>query len=192
MFKLRTCQDSIRKVRKLACMIKSVYPPASDKSPAKRTSLLSCTVAMSGLMDSKPVLIQRLQAIGVSDAHIQLLVDDGVISLNRLAFCANYSPSMNDDTNLVDYFNGVLAPGGAALPTKTLTPLRQASFEAHTLMLSSLRDKVERKDDDLPRRVPQPERNDRLTAQKLRLAGVPVSGPLEPAYCLIDLVSQQK
>jgi hypothetical protein len=150
---------------------------------------------MTSLMDSKPVFAQRLATVGVLPAVIALFAAKGVDTMSKMAFCTNYNPSMVDDANLVAYFQSVVDPGGQALDARTdglLASLRMVFFEAHTLFLASLRDRVDRKEDDLPKRVPQPERNERLITQRAKLIGVPVSGPLEPAYCLIDLVSQQK
>ena len=125
---------------------------------------------MTSLMDSKPVFAQRMAAVGVTAPVTALFVARGVDTMSRMAFCTNYNPSMVDDANLVTYFQSVADPGGTPLADRVdglLAALRQIFFEAHTLFLASLRDKVDRKEDDLPKRVPQPEQNERLITQRV-------------------------
>ena len=67
---------------------------------------------MSALMDSNPVLVQKLTAMGLDAAYITRLVNAGVTTMSRLAFCANYNPSMPDDTAFVNFMENTLEPGG--------------------------------------------------------------------------------
>jgi hypothetical protein len=147
---------------------------------------------MASLMESVPVFRERMAKLGVPLPIIQKFVDAGTDTMSRFAFGTNYNPSMTDDKNLTDWFQLTVDPGGGPLSPGLVVNLRLMFFECHTMYLASLREKVDRKEEDAPRRVPQPERTERLMAQRNKLVGVPVSGPLEPAYCLIDLVSQQK
>jgi hypothetical protein len=64
-------------------------------------------------------------------------------------------------------------------------------FEAHALVMADLKTQVEKTDDQMPRKVPAPERNARYEAQQRRLNGVSLSGELEPSHSLIDSVLQQ-
>ena len=59
-------------------------------------------------------------------------------------------------------------------------------------MLAELKGKIERKEDEAPRKMPQPERTARLEQQKARLAGLALNGVNEPSNGLIDLIAQQK
>ena len=144
---------------------------------------------MASFMDSRSVYEQRLKACDVPDEAISRLTEVGVTSLSKLAFCTSYAPNMTDDTPLINFFKQTINP---ELSAGVLSSLRRAFFEAHTFMLSDLRSKIDKKEDEAPRRVPQAERNSRLQAQRTRLMGVEVSGPLEPSDSLIDLVSQQR
>ena len=154
---------------------------------------------MATMMDSVPVFRERLLTIGVDAASLTLLTTAGVNTLSKLAFCANYNPNMPDDTNLVEFFKekimkpsvaaGVLVPD---LPAGLLASLRQGFFEAHTMMLAELKSRIERGDEDKPRKVPTLELAARLEDQRRRITGVDISGPIQPAFCLIDAVSQQK
>ena len=141
-------------------------------------------------MDSAPVFEQRLKACDVPDTAVAALKGVGVTSLSKLAFCTSYAPNMADDTPLVKFFTDTIGAGNPLDPG-VMSSLRRAFFEAHTFMLNDLRSKIDKKDDELPRKVPQPERNARIQAQRARLVGIDVVGPLEPSDSLIDLVSQQ-
>eukprot|EP00434_Breviolum_minutum_P015721 symbB.v1.2.013853.t1/scaffold989.1/size146301/3 len=52
--------------------------------------------------------------------------------------------------------------------------------------------RVERKDEDTPRRLAQAERSARYEDQKNRLIGLELTGELEPSHALIDLVYQMR
>ena len=147
---------------------------------------------MSSFMDSVPVFEQRLTSVGVAAASIDKLKVSGVDTLAKLAYCCNYNPHMQSDQPLTDFMTLTISADGSALPAGELACLRRAFFEAHTYMLSELKNKVERKEEDGPRKVPQPERNARLDAQRARLIGMSLTGPLEPSHALIDNVAQQR
>ena len=59
-------------------------------------------------------------------------------------------------------------------------------------MMAELKQKVDRKESDEPRKVPAPEREARLASQKMRLSGMDIRGPNEPGHTLIDNVAQQR
>ena len=155
--------------------------------------------AMATMMDSIPVFKERMLTIGVDAISLGHLVAANVNTLSKLAFCANYNPNMPDDTNLVAFFKAkimgpTVAAGGLVpdLDAGLLASLRQGFFEAHTMMLAELKSRIERGDDDKPRKVPTLERASRLEDQRRRIIGVDISGPIQPAFSLIDAVSQQK
>jgi hypothetical protein len=99
---------------------------------------------------------------------------------------------MQSDEPLIKFFNETIANEGENLPAGELACLRRAFFESHTFMLAELKNQVERKEEDGPRKVPQPERNARLDSQKKRLLGLSLTGVHEPAHGLVDNVAQQK
>jgi hypothetical protein len=149
--------------------------------------------AMSTYMDSDAIFEERLRKCGVAASHIASFVQAGINNLAKLAFCCSYTPSMPDENPLVSFFTKTLVrEGDDTLDAGTLSGLRRAFFEAHTFMLAELRQKVEKKPDDAPKSMPQPERTARLLSQRTRLSGVPIQGPSEPSNSLIDLVAQQK
>ena len=152
---------------------------------------------MATMMDSVAVFRQRMGVIGVDGPSLTRLIAANVNTLSKMAFCANYNPSMQDDSNLVTFFkntiNGHLPIPVPDLDAGLLAALRQGFFEAHTMMLAELKTRIERNDDAVPRKVPNLERAHRLAEQQRRLSpALDISGPLQPAHSLIDAVSQQK
>ena len=153
---------------------------------------------MASMMDSVPVFRQRMLAIGVDGASLTKLVTANVDTLSKLAYCANYNPNMADDVNLVEFFKKVILGPSAGDPLPDLNDgllaaLRRGFFEAHTMMLAELKSRIERSEDAAPRKVPTLEKSARLAEQQRRLApGLEITGPLEPAFALIDAVGQQK
>ena len=61
-------------------------------------------------------------------------------------------------------------------------------FEAYSLAAADVRLRVERREDDTPRKLAQAERASRYAEQAKRLVGISMTGELEPSYHLIDLV----
>lgn len=50
---------------------------------------------------------------------------------------------------------------------------------------------MERKEDDMPRRLPMAERAERLAIVKAELTGLTIDAQLEPAHRLVDSAIQQ-
>ena len=139
-------------------------------------------------MDSKAVYEQRMLACGVKQPVVDLFIAANVDSMAKLAFAC---PSANgyDEVTFMALVKDVftLVPDNGVLAC-----LRRIVVESQTLMLAELKQRVERKESDEPRKVPAPERESRLAAQKLRLTGMELKGPLEPGHTLIDNVAQQR
>ena len=142
---------------------------------------------MSGL-ESKAVFENRALAIGIESSTIQALQSSGLDTFGKYAFSCAYQPGSADEAPLKTLLTEVL---GSEPSIAVFAPLRRLYYEAHTLALSEMRSRVERKEDDAPRKLPPPERTVRLERQKLRLGGLKLEGPLLPAHSLVDKVCQQ-
>ncbi len=68
--------------------------------------------------------------------------------------------------------------------------LRRLFFEAYALVVSDMKTRVERGDEDPPRKMPRVEKEDRVEAVRLRLPGARLVDEREPASSVIDLFSQ--
>eukprot|EP00973_Karenia_brevis_P029720 4100523-Karenia_brevis.AAC.1 len=64
--------------------------------------------------------------------------------------------------------------------------LRRAYYEAFTLAAADLRRKVERTDDDPPKRMPAPERASRISILEKKYPAMKLRGQLECSNQLVD------
>ena len=120
---------------------------------------------------------------------MQGLEAHGFSTLSTLAFCCQSSPGQNiTDDQLQDFLNNL---GLTRAPLAQLAILKRLIFEAHTLIIHSLKDKVEATDQAPVRKLNAAERDDRTSKQAARLAGVRMTGELEVAHCVIDAVKRQ-
>ena len=69
-----------------------------------------------------------------------------------------------------------------------MSVIRRIFFESYTMASADLHARVERRDDDPPRRMAVQERASRHQAQQRRLPGLHLRGELEPSHYLIDFV----
>lgn len=146
----------------------------------------------SSLLDSKATFEARLQIFGVSPAHVTAMLASNVNTLAKLAFASSSQPGVGDDQPFVAMIHRVLGLQVGDLDDGQLAPFRRAWFEAHTVSLSEMRQRVERTDESAPRKMPVPERAARLEAQRLRLNGVSITGNLVPSFSLIDFTMNLK
>ena len=77
-------------------------------------------------------------------------------------------------------------PEGQDMPAQA-TVVRRLWYESHVLFVGSLRQKLERSEDDAPKRMPHAEREERKDRLRTKLApGLVMEKALEPADYLID------
>ena len=113
---------------------------------------------MAGL-ESSAVFENRALAIGIDAAVVRALQLSGLDTFGKYAFSCAYQPGAADEAPLKNLLTEAL---GAEPSIATFAPLRRLYFEAHTLALSDVRSRVERKEDDAPRKMPPPERSVRI------------------------------
>ena len=144
---------------------------------------------MASSLDSKPYFASRAMAVGFAGASLQSFVDAGIDTLAGFAFFCTYQPGSSDDTTLVEATKKVLSVG--EVPLNVLSSVRRLFYEAHTMYVSDLKQRVTATDEDAPKKVPTAERAARHKEQKRRLTGLLLEGDLECSYGLLDLVMQQ-
>ena len=125
--------------------------------------------------------------MGILPAGINALVLADIDTLAKLAFACSYTPGSPVDTPLRDFLRDVL---GSDPSTGQLSCYRRLFFEAHTLSVADLRDKVTRTDESAPRKLPAPERGARYESQKQRLSNLDLTGELEVSHALLDEIVQ--
>ena len=137
---------------------------------------------MTSLVDSEAHLTSRLRELGLVPAVIDAINRHGVTTMSGLAFAIG-QPGQPIQDAAVDNF--VTAAIGRAANLRETTAVKRAVFEAHTFLIATLRQSVE-KPDDVPRKIAFAERQTRMEQLRQNLAGVDISGELEPAHKLLD------
>ncbi len=139
------------------------------------------------MLDSQAVFKNRASGIGLSEANIRRLDALGWNTYGKLAFASNYQPGLDEAPliKLAEEITLVSPP-----PIDQLPLIRRLVFESYTLVAADLKARVERKDEDTPRKLAQAERASRHQSQVGRLTGLEVTGEMEPSHALIDLVFQ--
>ena len=144
---------------------------------------------MAAVLDSESVFKERAREIGMSETALNALRLAGTRTLAKLAFSCSYQLGMTSDAPLIQVLADAL---GAAPGVEDSACLRRLFFEATTASMSHMKDKIERTEEHLPRRLPQPERNARYNRQVARLTGLVLEGELECSHGLIDEIAQQR
>ena len=144
---------------------------------------------MVSMLDSIPVFEARLRAVGVSEPYALLIVSKGINTMAKLAWASSAQPGMGDEKPFIDMLVASLNLASPTdLPPGELSSFRRIWFEAHTVGIADIRQRLERTEESAPRRLPVPERAAKLSAQKAKLVGVNITGHLVPSHSLVDFV----
>ena len=81
------------------------------------------------------------------------------------------------------------ARAGVVPTLSDLTAVKRLIFWSQTLTIANLRVTLQSSDDSGEKRIVPPERSARIAAQKIRLAGMDLSCPLESSFWLYDTFS---
>ena len=144
-------------------------------------------MASDTLLDSTATFEMQASRAGLSDAWIEAFKNNQMGFVGGLA-CAVSTPGTPPSTADVTAFMDHLRQGVA--PTLLeLTAVKRLVFEAQTLTIASLRSTVQAPENSAVRKIAPAERTARLEAQRARLQGLELSGPLEPSRWLYDQFS---
>ena len=139
-------------------------------------------------MDSTASFKERALRLGLPEAAINRLVDSKLATSGQFAFISSFQPGSADEKPLVEAITKILTEAPSATE---LASWRRLYFECHTAAMTDLRTRLERKDDEAPRKLLMPERVERLERAKKTLTGITIDSQLEPAHRLVDAAVQQ-
>ena len=142
---------------------------------------------MSGL-ESGALFKERALSFGLDEATLNRLIARGYDTFGKLAFCSAYRPGQSDEAPLMTALANIL---GRNVDDGEAPALRRLHFEASTLVMSDMKNRVERTDTTEPRRLPMAERTSRLEKQRNDLVGVVINQDNEPSHSLVDKIFQQ-
>lgn len=139
-------------------------------------------------MDSSASFKERARAIGLPEAGITSLADNNLATFGQFAVLSSFSPGAGDAKPFVDARVKVLR---VAPSEGELAGWRRLFYESHTLTMSDLRGRLDRKDDETPRKLMMPERVERLERCRKNLPGITIDTQMEPAHRLLNQTVQQ-
>ena len=139
-------------------------------------------------MDSAAAFRERAKALGLPEAGVTKLADSKLATFGQFAFLSSFQPGSADETPFVEALAKVL---GDQPEAAELACWRRLYYECHTAAMSDLRVRLERKEEDGPRKLLMPERVERLERAKKSLTGITIDTQLEPAHRLVDSAVQQ-
>ena len=142
---------------------------------------LFLVAAMTGVVDSQATFEDKVKSLGLGD-FLPKLNALGFKTLGEFAFAENFTPGSSDDSKwMANVAKPILGENMTLVPK-----LRRLFFEAYTLMASDMKVRVERTDDDKPRKLTLPERTARKKKIEHKLAGLDINGVHEVSHELVD------
>ena len=145
-----------------------------------------CTT-MTSPVDSAPYFVQRAEEISLGRRVSDALKAKGVTTLAQLAFCVGQPGQVLASADFESWSESILGD----LTVGERASLRRLILEAQTMLVASLKDMTEPAEGAAPKKVGVAERNARMDQLRTQLAGVSLTGPLEPSHALLDLAVQQ-
>ena len=151
-------------------------------------SLLS--VAMSLLIESTAQFKARADEIGMSAPTRDALTAAGLDTMSKLAYWVNQPGTTVDDAAITNAVNRVV---GGPVTVGDLAAIKRLHFECQAFTLQALKNSIEGPGSDVtqPKKIPLAEKESRLNDIRLRLSGIAIEGPLEPATSLLEHTMHQ-
>ena len=142
---------------------------------------------MASLLDSEAQFRQRAKECRLSDGALQDLSRLGLTSFGLLAYSFG-----QPGQNILDeaFSTWVRQDVNPAITLADSAALKRLLFEAHTLVMASLKEQVISPDAAASRKVPATERDSKVQHVRNVLAGLLIEGPLDPGHSLLDACAQ--
>ena len=142
---------------------------------------------MSSLIESEAHFSKRATEVRLSAASLEALRNHGFSTLGQLAYAVGQPGQVIPEAEFGDWSRTHVPAASAA----DLASLRRLLFEAQTLALSQLRLQIT-EPEAAAKRVPEAERDRRMTLLRAELTGLSIEGPLEPGRKLLDECAHQE
>ena len=144
-------------------------------------------MASTSLADSAAAFEKQAAHLGLLPEYVRGLKRDGITNLGRLAFSCGQPGSPLADQEVKDLLQR--AAPLRAVTVGDIVVAKRLIFEAQTSMVALTRAQADPVADPSLRKMPAAERTSRLAEQKLRLTGLNLSGPLEVAHQVYDIIN---
>ena len=143
---------------------------------------------MSSFSESEPVFASRCLKVGLSEADIAKLKEQGITTLAKVAFCCSYTPGSGDDSELIRALKDAL---GVEPVLGQKSAFRRLFHEAFSVTTAEMKAMVEQTDETAPRKLSVPERAERHNKIAKRLPGLDIRNRHEPSDSLVDMFVAQ-
>jgi len=141
-------------------------------------------------LESKVLFSRKMAEYGIKEGTAQKMANAGWSTLGAFAFACSAMPNSDGGSGAFEkeIATKLLGADGPDNPRPELAGLRRLHFEAWMTATADLKHRLERKDDDPPRRLPAIEREERKAELAKTLGeGLKLTGEYEPSDALIDL-----
>ena len=118
----------------------------------------------------------------MTEAQFESLKDQNIGSFNNLAFSVCGQPGQVDDTRFRNLVDG--AYHNVTLGLESM--LRQLSYEAITISVAAIKQRVEPSVEGQVKRLPPQERDERMRKISGKITGFTITGDYEPAHSIVD------
>ena len=140
---------------------------------------------MAAGIDVEAVFAARAAQMGVDATVLAAFQAARIRTMGSFAWSSSFQPGQTDEAPFVEMVRRTI---GRDADDSELSSLRRLYYECPTLVLSDMRNRVERTEDSKPAKILPAERAARHRAQQARLTGIVLSGPNECSHALIDKV----
>ncbi|CAE7500968.1 pol [Symbiodinium sp. KB8] len=141
-------------------------------------SALAGSWEMANLLKSSAAFREKALECGLLDAQLAVLEGKGIDTLATLAYVLT-TPGVTPSELALRELLDSTSPDAVSL--QALASIRRLTFEAQTLCIAQIKASIETEGEPKVELAPA-ERAQRIAAQKRRLAGFDLTGPLENAY----------
>lgn len=142
------------------------------------------SASSNSLLESTATFRQQAMRAGLTEPWIESFKNSGFDRMSTMAYAVT-TPGSSPSSEQIQEFLFQIRPGTSATLSE-LTAVKRLIFEAQTYTVASLRSSVMTPDDSSNKRIAPAERTSRIEAQKQRLQGLDLTGPLEPSFWLYD------
>ena len=142
---------------------------------------------MSLLLESEAQFASRAKEVGLSEQVISDLKAAGAGTLSKLAFSVG-QPGVPISSQEVDAY--LLSALGRQPVISENNAVRRLAFEAQTLLVASLRQIVDQKEDGAPKKIGAAERETRMASIRMELGGLLICDDNEPSHALLEKACQ--
>ena len=142
---------------------------------------------MASLIDPTAQFDQRCRDINLSPVTCTAMRVAGITSLGILAYSHGQPGQAVVDADFTTWVQGTI---GAGISLADTAGIKRLLFEAHTLVLASLKEQVTSPDALLTKKVPSTEREAKMRVVRANLTGLVIEGASEPGHALLDSAAQ--